>query len=101
MIVHFFFAHKDPHFISEKKLGSVLNQCSTWLINNKLSLHLGKTECILFDPKRKLKDFLNFTICRNNLVINATDHVKYLGVYIDNSLSGELIVDAVVQYGSL
>ena len=91
-----FFAHKDPHLISEK-LGSVLNQCSTWLINNKLSLHLGKTECILFGPKRKLKYFLNFTICCNNHVINATEHVKYLGVYIDNSLSGDLIVDSVVQ----
>ena len=77
-----FFAHKDPHLISEK-LGSVLNQCSTWLIDNKLSLHLGKTECILFGPKRKLKYFQNFTICCNNHVINATEHVKYLGVYID------------------
>ena len=67
------------------------------IVNNKLSLHLGKTECILFGPKRKLKDFQNFTICCNNHVINATDHVKYLGVYIDNSLSGELIVDSVVQ----
>ena len=57
-----FFAHKDPHLISEK-LGSVLDNCSTWLVNNKLSLHLGKTECILFGPKRKLKYFHDFTIC--------------------------------------
>ena len=91
-----FFAHKDPHLISEK-LGSVLNNCSTWLVNNKLSLHLGKTECILFGPKRKLKDFQDFNICCNNNVIKSTDHVKYLGVYIDNSLSGDLIVESVVQ----
>ena len=51
-----FFAHKDPVVISAK-LSSVLSQCSSWLVNNKLSLHLGKTECILFGPKRKLKEF--------------------------------------------
>jgi hypothetical protein len=41
------FCHKNPDFISEK-LFTVLKQCSNWLVNtcNKLSLHLGKTECI-------------------------------------------------------
>ena len=91
-----FFAHKDPVVISAK-LSSVLSQCSSWLVNNKLSLHLGKTECILFGPKRKLKNFSDFTICCNNHVIQSTDHVKYLGVYIDNSLSGDYIVDSVVK----
>ena len=32
------FAHKDPHVISQK-LGSVLKQCSEWLVDNKLSFH--------------------------------------------------------------
>ena len=92
----FFFFGEDPVVISTK-LSSVLGQCSSWLVNNKLSLHLGKTECILFGPKRKLKNFNDFTICYNNHVIKSTDHVKYLGVYIDNSLSGDYIVDSVVK----
>ena len=91
-----FFAHKDPVVISAK-LASVLDQCSSWLIDNKLSLHLGKTECILFGPRRKLKDFKDFSICCKNHVIQSTDHVKYLGVYIDNLLSGDYIVDTIVQ----
>ena len=91
-----FYAHKDPHIIS-RKLGSVLDKCSTWLVNNKLSLHLGKTECILFGPKRKLNDFKDFSIVCNNHVIKSADHVKYLGVIIDNSLSGDYIVDSIVQ----
>ena len=91
-----FYAHKDPHVISSK-LGSVLDKCSTWLVNNKLSLHLGKTECILFGPKRKLNDFKDFSIVCNNHVIKSADHVKYLGVIIDNSLCGEYIVDSIVQ----
>ena len=48
------FPHKDPNVISNT-LGSVLEQCSDWLIDNKLSLHLGKTECMVIGPKRKIK----------------------------------------------
>ena len=32
-------------------LSSELNTCRKWLINNRLSLHLGKTECILFGSR--------------------------------------------------
>ena len=61
------YAHKDPHIIS-RKLGSVLDKCSTWLVNNKLSLHLGITECVLFGPKRKLSDFKDFSIVCNKQI---------------------------------
>ena len=91
-----FLAHKDPHVISEK-LGSVLKQCSEWLVDNKLSLHFGKTECILFGPTRKLKEVQDFIVSCNSYIIKASDHVKYLGVIIDNHLSGEHIVDSIVQ----
>ena len=49
------FSHRDPETISIK-LGTALESCSDWLVDNKLSLHLGKTECIMFGPMRKLKD---------------------------------------------
>ena len=48
------FSHKDPDQRAHK-LGKVLESCSDWLVDNKLSLHLGKTECILFGSKGKLK----------------------------------------------
>ena len=48
------FSHSDSDQIANK-LGKVLESCSDWLVDYKLSLHLGKTECILFGPKRKLK----------------------------------------------
>ena len=35
------YSHKDPKVISEK-LGFELEMCSKWLIDNKLSLHMGK-----------------------------------------------------------
>ena len=44
------FSHKEVNVISDR-LGKELRSCSNWLIDNKLSLHLGKTECILFGSK--------------------------------------------------
>ena len=48
------FSHENPELISQK-LSEVIESCSSWLVDNKLSLHLGKTECVLFGPRKKLK----------------------------------------------
>ena len=90
------FSHKDPNVISEK-LGKVLENCSSWLVDNKLSLHLGKTECLLFGPPRKLKSIEKFEVVCNNHVIKSTDSVKYLGLQIDKFLDCERIVLSIVQ----
>ena len=39
------FSHPDPKVVSEF-LSEELETCRKWLIDNRLSLHLGKTECI-------------------------------------------------------
>ena len=46
------FSHNDPDVIASK-LGKVLGSCSSWLVDNKLSLHLGKIESVLFGSKRR------------------------------------------------
>lgn len=43
---------KDPNIVSQI-LSSELDSVNKWLIDNKLSLHLGKTESILFGTKKK------------------------------------------------
>ena len=48
------FSHSDSDQIANK-LGKVLESCIDWLVDHKLSLHLGKTECILFRPNENLK----------------------------------------------
>ena len=53
------FSHSYPDQIANK-LRKNLESCSALLVDNKLSLHLGKTECILFGPKCKLKKVKNF-----------------------------------------
>ena len=55
------YSHKDPAVIS-KKLGLELELCSKWLVDNKLSLHMGKTECDLFGSKGKLRSVDDFYI---------------------------------------
>ena len=90
------YTHRDPKIISSK-LGKVLEQCSDWLIDNKLSLHVGKTECMLFGPKRKIKQITDFSIKCYDHVIRATEVVKYLGVHIDKYLNFEFIVANIVK----
>ena len=48
----------DPKEIA-KELSKELESCRQWLIDNKLSLHLGKTEEILFGSKRKLRGLIH------------------------------------------
>ena len=90
----------NPSGISEK-LGFELEMCSKWLIDNKLSLHMEKIECIyiLFGSKRKLRNVSNFLIECSGYTIKAQSSVKYLGLNLDDHLlvSGEAIVDSVVQ----
>ena len=90
------YSSKDPKDI-KTKLTAELQSCKTWLINNKLSLHLGKTECIIFGTKQKLREISNFQIELDGHVIQAQDKVKYLGVEIDQTLSGTYIVDNIVK----
>jgi len=41
----------DDISLIEKMLVNELNSVSKWLIDNRLSIHLGKTESILFGTK--------------------------------------------------
>ena len=73
-----------------------LEHVSEWLVDNKLSLHLGKTESILFGSKPKLKSKSTLSISCNGTNIQATSSVKYLGATLDQNLSGNDIARSVV-----
>ena len=51
--------------------------CSKWLIDNKLSLHMGKTECIHFGSKRKLRKIGDFSIECNGHTIKAQSRTHF------------------------
>lgn len=70
---------------------------SKWLESNKLSLHLGKTESILYGSKRKLKKVDKMKLSCNNIEIGAKKSVKYLGAVIDQDLSGTTMASSVIN----
>ena len=51
LMTELFLSHKDPNVVAQK-LDCILDSCNKFLVDNKLSLHLGKTECVLFGSKK-------------------------------------------------
>ena len=90
------FSHVNPKEI-ENKLSSELINCNQWLVDNKLSLHTGKTDSILFSTKRKGAKYKNFKVMCNNTEIIQRNTIKYLGITLNNDLSSNVFVDSLVK----
>lgn len=87
---------KDPSVVAHK-LSLDLNLCNKWLINNHLSLHVGKTELILFGSRKKLKKASDFHVSYNEHTVRPSTSIKYLGVTLDQHLSGEVFADSLIN----
>ena len=85
-----------PESISQK-LSQELKSCHDWLVDNKLSLHIGKTESILFSTKKKNNQSDNFQVFCNGTPVKRVNFVKYLGLTIDSTLSGDSIVSNITE----
>ena len=59
-----------------------LNRLMDWFMANKLTLNLDKTVCLLFDRKQNQEIKLNI----GGHILQSTDTVKLLGVWIDKQL---------------
>ena len=81
-IVHHF-ADDTNLIISNKSLESLYN----WLCANRLSLHVAKTEFLLF--RNNLSENMNFnlTLRFNNKTLHKSHRIKNLGILIDNKLN--------------
>ena len=71
----------------EDVLSRELESVSEWLIENPLSLHLGKTESILFGSNNWLAKRRELHITCNGNDIESGAKVTYLGVILDQTLS--------------
>ena len=89
-------SHSDVNIIQER-LSTELEAVKEWLIDNKLSLHLGKTESILFGTKRKLAKHSELNIKCGDTFILPKSEIKYLGLDLDQSLSGEITGKKVIK----
>ena len=79
------------------RLSAELTKCRQWLVDNRLSLHLGKTECLLFGTKSKLKKVADFKVFCEGIAIQRVSHVKYLGVQLDANLDGSTHVGGLLK----
>ena len=74
----------------EQKLSKELAKLNVWLIDNKLSLHLGKTESILFASNRKLKQHKFLRISCNGIKVGGKEVVTYLAQKIIQKANASL-----------
>lgn len=81
-------SHKELNTL-QRMLGEELSKISNWLSDNRLSLHLGKTESILFGSKPRLRKAPRLKVDLVSEVIVAKTTVKYLGCWLEDSLGGE------------
>ena len=82
---------KDIKVIQETH-GKELCALSSWLVDNKLSLHLDKTESILFGSCKKICNSPSSDIKCWDTKISSKKSVRYLGVDLEQKLSGKLIL---------
>ena len=81
----------------ENALSKELTRICTWLTDNKLSIHLGKTESILFGSKPKLRKADSFTVKVGDNVITRKDEITYLGCILEANLSGDKMAAHVIK----
>jgi len=90
------FSDRDANVIADV-LSFDLGVCKQWLCDNKLSLHVGKTECILFGSARKTNKASNFQVTCDGQLVKRVQSVKYLGIYLDSLMKGSVHAADVVK----
>ena len=89
-------SHKDSAVIADR-LSVELTKCKHWLVDNKLSFHVGKTECLLFGLKQALRWVAGFRVFCDGAAVERVHNVKYLGIQLDKNLSGSLHSGGLVK----
>ena len=81
----------------QKQINYDLKCLFEWLLANKISLNRSKTELIFFHkPGHPITNF-QFKIKINGHKILPTDNIKYLGFYLDSTLSGKYHCDILTS----
>ena len=89
-------ADKNVSRISEQLSKEVAN-CYQWLTNNRLSMHMGKTETIVFSSRKKKHLVKDFELKCQEHIVKPLSKVKYLGLYLDQHLFSDVSVNSIVK----
>ena len=79
----------------QKQINMDLKSLYYWLLANKISLNCSKTELIFFHTPGATAPDLRIKM--NGIKIKPSSHIKYLGVYLDASLTGNHHCDLLVK----
>ena len=71
----------------EKELNEDLLIIAKWLNDNKLTINLEKTKCMLIGSNRKLGNTKTLLVSISNYEISNVNCFKYLGVILSNDLT--------------
>ena len=88
-----FFEHESLNKL-EKIINLELKKLSNWLIINRLSLNISKTNHLIFHPFNK-KVNKKVTLIINRKAITEKQQIKYLSIMIDSTLTWKGQVDKV------
>ena len=80
----------------ERILSVELGAVSEWLCENRRSLHLGKTQSILFGSKKCISKCSELHVTCNGSVIGSESEVTYLGAILDQTLSGASTARSII-----
>ena len=78
-------------------LENELKKVNRWLSENKLSLHLGKSECIVFATRYNLRQTANFKVECNGVKLQEKTSISYLGCILEQNMSGEQMALSVIS----
>ena len=86
----------------ETEINEELFKVRSWLVVNKLTLNIEKTNYIIFRPRQKTIPFHpNIKIINNNSntsqPLEMKNYIIYLGILIDSNLSWKFHIDLVCQ----
>ena len=70
----------------QKQMNSDLNQLYRWLLANKISLNVAKTELIIFRKTNEINPHIKIKL--NGSRLYPSKSIKYLGIHLDCDLSG-------------
>ena len=88
-----YFEAESPEKL-ERIINKELKELHTWLIVNRLSLNIDKTNFVVFHPYNKpLKH--NITLKIQKKAITQKQSVKYLGIMIDSGLTWQAHIDTL------
>ena len=78
----------------EKTVNDELKKLTLWLNVNRLALNVGKTNFVIFRSSKKIPNH-NVTLLMNKCALEQKDHVKYLGVLVDQHLDWKYQINNV------